>query len=80
MLTRLKLIELLAAAAGITGTLILAERPTWAGYGFVAYLASNAGWLLFSWRHGHWPLFWQQIAFTLASLWGIWRQILQQLP
>jgi hypothetical protein len=78
-MTRLRLIELLAAAAGIAGTVMLASRSQGAGFGFVAYLASNTGWLIFSWRHKHWPFFWQQVAFTLASLWGIWRWLLEPL-
>ena len=50
---------------------------TWAaagcvGWGFVAYLASNAGWILFAWIHAHWGLLAQQIAFTASSLLGVY--------
>lgn len=64
--------ELFAAATGLIGTLLLATRSRHAGWGFAAFLASNAGWLAFAWSHGHWALFVQQMGFTLSSLLGIW--------
>ena len=42
-------IEISAALMGVVGTLLLAGRSRLAGWGFVAYLVSNAGWLVFSW-------------------------------
>lgn len=67
------LIELLAALMGMLGTALLAFNFRWSGFGFVAYLVSNAGWLWFSYGHGYWPMFWQQVVFTLFSFVGIWR-------
>lgn len=64
--------ELIAAAFGLLGTLLLACNGRYAGYGFAAFLASNAGWLAFSYAHQHWAMFVQQIGFTLSSLIGIW--------
>lgn len=64
--------ELFAAAFGLIGTLLLATRSRRAGWGFICFLASNAGWLVFAWTHGHWPLLVQQAGFTLSSLLGIW--------
>jgi hypothetical protein len=66
-------IGIFAAAFGIAGTFLLANNGPRAGWGFIAYLASNAGWGAFAWIHGHWDLLGQQIAFTAASLLGIWR-------
>lgn len=65
-------IELAAAFFGVLGTVLLALRGSLAGWGFVAYLVSNAGWIGFAWIHGHWPLLAQQLAFTASSLLGIW--------
>lgn len=66
-------IEISAALFGVVGTLLLAGRSKVAGWGFVAYLASNAGWLVFSWDQALWPLFLQQSVFTACSLYGIWK-------
>ena len=44
-------IEISAALMGVIGTLLLAGRSRLAGWGFVAYLVSNAGWLRWRW-HG----------------------------
>jgi len=71
-MTALLAIEILAAAFGVLGTVLLALRGPRAGWGFVAYLASNAGWLTSSWVQGQWPLFTQQLAFLASSLLGIW--------
>ena len=72
-------IEISAALFGILGTLLLAFRSSWAGWGFVAYLVSNFGWLVFSWEHGHAFLFVQQVAFTASSLVGIWMWLVRPL-
>lgn len=71
------MLDVFAAAAGVVGTLLLAEPSAWSGFGFLAYLASNVGWLIYSYSRALWPLFFQTIVFTAASLWGIWRWILQ---
>jgi hypothetical protein len=65
-------IECIAAIFGIVGTLLLATKGRFAGWGFVAFLGSNAGWLVFSYSHAHWFMFAQQVGFTLSSLLGIW--------
>lgn len=69
--------ELFAAATGLIGTLLLACNGRFAGFGFVAFLGSNAGWLAFAWSHGHWPMFVQQIGFTASSLIGIYVWIIR---
>lgn len=72
MMTALQLTELTAAAFGVIGTVLLALNGRRAGWGFVAYLASNAGWIAFAWAHSHWGLLAQQVAFTASSLLGVW--------
>ncbi len=71
------LIELTAAAFGVLGTVLLALNGPMAGWGFVAYLASNAGWIAFAWIHRHWGLLAQQVAFTVSSCLGIWVWLLK---
>lgn len=65
-------LELTAATFGVLGTILLALNGPRAGLGFVAYLASNAGWIWFAWWHSHWAMLVQQLAFTASSLLGIW--------
>lgn len=70
-------IELTAAAFGVLGTLLLALNGPRAGWGFVAYLVSNAGWILFAWKHAHWGMLAQQVAFTASSLLGAYVWLLK---
>jgi hypothetical protein len=71
------LIEYTAAAFGVLGTWLLALKGPRAGWGFVAYLASNAGWIAFAWHQGHWGLLAQQIVFVATSVLGIWVWLLR---
>lgn len=65
-------LELTGAGFGVLGTVLLALNGRRAGWGFLAYLASNAAWIGFAWIHGHWGLLAQQVAFTASSLLGVW--------
>ncbi|ABM34668.1 hypothetical protein QRO08_03630 [Paracidovorax citrulli] len=67
--------EIFGAALGLAGTVLLALRGRWAGWGFVAYLGSNVSWLVFSHSFAHWAMFVQYLGFTLTSLLGIWTWI-----
>jgi hypothetical protein len=73
---RLAMVEALAAAAGLAGTILLANNGPHAGWGFVAYLVSNAGWLAFGLAGRHWFLVLQQLGFTVTSVYGIYRWLL----
>ncbi|WOI45882.1 nicotinamide mononucleotide transporter [Acidovorax sp. BLS4] len=73
----MQLAEIMGAALGLVGTVLLATRGRWAGWGFAIYLASNAAWLLFAYDLAHWGLFVQQIGFTITSLIGIWTWIVR---
>ena len=70
-------IDSVAAALGLAGTALLAAKGRYAGWGFVLYLASNAGWLAFAWWRELWPLFWQTVGFSLMSAWGVWTWLLR---
>lgn len=72
-------IELAAAFFGVLGTVLLALRGSLAGWGFVAYLVSNAGWIASALHHGAWALLAQQAVFVATSLWGVWVWLVQPL-
>ena len=65
-------VEMLSAALGLLGSLLLATTSRYAGLAFVAWFVSNIGWLIFGARNDHWFFFAQQIGFTVTSLLGIW--------
>lgn len=64
---------------GVAGTLLLAIRGRWSGWGFVAFLASNAGWFAYAWQHVMLNLMIQQAVFAITSLVGIWTWLLRDL-
>ncbi|MFN4360500.1 MAG: hypothetical protein ACK4F4_07230 [Hylemonella sp.] len=66
-------LEICGAALGVLGTALLAFNGRWAGWGFVAYLGSNAAWIWFAWQHGHAGLVLQQVVFTVFALVGVWK-------
>jgi nicotinamide riboside transporter PnuC len=74
-------VEILAAATGLLGTLLLALRGPRAGWGFVLYLVSNAGWIWFAIQGHHVALLMQQVGFTATSAYGayawLWRDRLK---
>ena len=70
-------IELMSTLLGMAGAVLLASRSRWAGWAFVAWLASNAGWLVFGAGHQHWGFFLQQGVFTITSLLGIWQWLIK---
>ena len=71
-ITSPRAIEAAAALTGLVGAFLLATRGEHAAWGWVAFLASNAGWLVFGWSQRLWFLLLQQVGFTASSLWGIW--------
>lgn len=65
-------LEMLSAALGLLGAILLASRSRWAGWAFVAWLISNIGWIVFGAGHQHWFFIAQQVGFTVTSVLGIW--------
>jgi len=65
-------IEWTAAITAVLGTLLLARKGPGAGWGFVLYLVSNAGWITSALHHGAWALLAQQAVFVCISLVGVW--------
>lgn len=65
-------LEMLSAALGLLGAILLASRSRWAGWAFVAWLISNIGWIAFGAGHQHWFFIAQQVGFTVTSVLGVW--------
>lgn len=65
-------LELGAAAFGIVGTLLLALNGKRAGWGFVAFIVSNAGWIWFGVQTSHAGLVAQNLVFTGTSAVGVY--------
>ncbi len=74
------ILEIISAAFGLIGTLLLALRGPRAGWGFVAYLVSNLGWLVFASRHAHWGLLAQYLGFLVTSVIGIYTWLIRPRP
>lgn len=62
---------------GVAGALLLALNNRYSGYGFVAFLASNAAWILYGILNGAYGMVTMQAVFTFTSLLGIWRWVLR---
>jgi hypothetical protein len=70
-------LEIVGAAGGVLGTMLLALNGRFAGWGFVAFLVSNVGWIAFAASHGHQFLLAQQACFLITSVLGIWIWLLK---
>lgn len=62
---------------GVLGSLMLALNNSRSGWGFVAYLASNAAWVGFGLASGVHGLTVQHVAFSAVSGLGVWRWIVK---
>ena len=69
----LMLLEWLGCASGLLGAALLAINYRRSGYGFVAFLFSNACWIGYGTLTGSWGLVTMQLGFTVTSLVGIYR-------
>lgn len=58
---------------GVAGSFLLATNSRYSGYGFVAFLVSNAHWIVYGTLTGSTALVLMQVAFTATSLLGIYR-------
>jgi len=65
------------AVFGIVGAALVAMNNRYSGYGFVAFLASNACLITFGILTSAFGLVTMQIVFTGTSLVGIWRWLLK---
>ena len=68
-------LQWVGCALGVTGSLLLALNKPFSGWGFIAFLASNACWIGFALLTNAPGLFYMQVAFTATSLLGVYRWI-----
>lgn len=64
------------AATGVTGALLLSLNNSVSGYGWLAYLLSNAFWIVFGIRIQAWGMVSMQVVYTMISLFGAYRWLL----
>jgi hypothetical protein len=64
------------ACFGVVGAGLLAIKCRASGFGFVAYLASNAFWLASAIAQDDKPMLLMQVVFTLTSMLGVYRWLM----
>lgn len=72
MTAHLFLAELVGAAMGFLGALLVALGPRRAALGFAFFVLSNLAWMAFAVGHRHWGLLAQQGGFLITSVLGCW--------
>jgi nicotinamide riboside transporter PnuC len=70
-------LEWAGSILGVLGALILALNSRISGWGFALFLASNICWIAFAVDRGLSGLLFMQLVFTLTSLIGCWKWLLQ---
>lgn len=73
-------IEMISATLGLVGALLLATKTRFAGWAFVAWLASNVGWIFFGAGNNHWFFLLQQLGFLVTSIMGIYTWLIAPKP
>lgn len=71
------MIEIIATACGLLGSLVLSLKGNRAAWGWLLFAMSNVGWLAFSFGHSHWFMFIQQFGFSITSAIGIWKWLIE---
>lgn len=72
-----KAIQWVGCFFGVLGAGLLAANNEYAGWGFVAFLASNVAWITYGFLTRAAGLLLQQVAFTGTSLYGIWTWLIR---
>lgn len=67
----------LGSISGLVGSALLAVNTPFSGYGFLAFLFSNACWFTHGIVTRTWPLVAMQLGFTATSLVGVYRWLMQ---
>lgn len=70
-------VGLISMTCALIGSLVLALKGKYAGYGWVLFAFSNAGWIVFAYGYEHWFFLVQQIGFSITSALGIWRYLVR---
>jgi hypothetical protein len=61
---------------GLLGSIVLAVRTKYSGYGFFLFLASNLVWMSFALATHAPGLFVMQLGFTVSSIVGAWEWVI----
>ena len=67
------LMQWMGCALGVAGSYVLARNDRFSGWGFVAYLGSNAAWFMYGWVNNVPALAIQHTFFAVISSFGVWR-------
>jgi hypothetical protein len=70
-------VGLISMSCALIGSLVLALKGKYAGWGWVLFAASNAGWIVFAYGYEHWFFLVQQIGFSVTSALGIWTYLVR---
>lgn len=70
-------LQWIGCALGVAGSGLLAIKTRFAGWGFAAFLASNAAWFAYGIITSAPGLIVQQVFFTATSLLGIWNWLVK---
>jgi hypothetical protein len=71
------LLQWVGCATGVLGSALLAWPTRWSGWGFVAYLCSNACWIAFGILVGDsLGLVVMQCVFAVTGMVGVWRWLI----
>ncbi len=62
---------------GVAGSIALARNDRYSGWGFVAYLLSNAAWLAYGFASDIPALALQHSVFAAVSTFGVWRWLVR---
>ncbi len=62
---------------GVAGSIALARNDRYSGWGFVAYLVSNAAWLAYGFASDIPALALQHSVFAAISTFGVWRWLVR---
>lgn len=72
----LQLLQWIGCLTGILGSLLLAWRSRWSGWGFAVYILSNACWLSFGLLTETFGMVMMQLVFMATSVLGVWKWLL----
>lgn len=75
-MTLSQLLEWTGAALGLLGAALLAANHRYSGWGFLAFLLSNACWIAFGLLSHTYGLIAMQIGFSVTSVVGLFRWLL----
>jgi len=69
-------LDWLGSVLGLIGAFLLALNTALSGFGWVAFIGSNAAWIAYGCRTRTWSLVTMQVGFTATSMLGIWRWLI----